>query len=197
MLKKIFAAAGLVAIIFTPLLMGCAGMQRPSQDNFQAPEISLLQVQITYYTGYYYFSSGVDPTRGRAGNYGAPMQLSFIYEISNPNAYPVVLDGFSFTVLFEDFVVNTVNSPETMWIPAGKTNQLRVPATFDTRQTFLNLQLPGALKLKQKNLTAWEVLEKWWTQAPDFSYPISADQGAAVFRADGITMVVPFSASFP
>lgn len=196
MLKKIFLLAKFGSI-FTVLVIGCAGMPKPSQDNFQAPEISLLRVEITYYTGYYYFSSGVDPTRGRAGNYGAPMQLSFIYEISNPNAYPVVLDGFSFTVLFEDFVVNTVNSPETMWIPAGKTNQLRVPATFDTRQTFLNLQLPGALKLKQKNLTAWEVLEKWWTQAPDFSYPISADQGAAVFRADGITMVVPFSASFP
>jgi hypothetical protein len=197
MLRKIFAIAGLVAIICTALLLGCAGMQKPGQDNFQAPEVSLLQVEITYYTGYYYFSSEVVPTRGQAGNYGAPMQLSFIYEISNPNAYPVALDGFSFTVLFEDFEVNTVSSPETMWIPAGKTNQLRVPATFDTRQTFLNLQLPGALKLKQKKLTAWEALEKWWTRAPDFSYPISVDQGAAVFRADGITMVVPFSASFP
>ena len=196
MLKKIMLLARFGSIL-TVLMIGCAGMSKPGQDNFQAPEISLLRVEVTYYTGYYYFSSGVEPTRGQAGNYGAPMQLSFIYEIFNPNAYPVELDGFSFTVLFEDFEVNTVSSPEAMWIPAGKTNQLRVPATFDTRQTFLNLQLPGALKLKQKNLTAWEVLEKWWTQAPDFSYPISADQGAAVFRADGITMVVPSSASFP
>jgi hypothetical protein len=189
--------AGLILIIFSALLVGCAGMSKPNQDNFQAPEISLLRVEVTYYTGYYYFSSGVEPTRGQAGNYGAPMQLSFIYEISNPNVYPVMIDGFTFTVLFEDFEVNTVSSPEAMWIPAGKTNQLRVPATFDARQTFVNLQLPGALKLKQKKLTAWEVLEKWWTQAPDFSYQISAHQGSAVFRADGITVVVPFSATFP
>ncbi len=196
MLKKIIILARFGSI-FTVLVVGCAGMSKPGQDNFQAPRISLVHVEISYYTGFYYFSSEIDPTRGPAGNYGAPMQLSFIYDISNPNLYPVMLDGFSFRVLFEDFEVNTVSSPETMWIPAGKTNQLRVPATFDTRQTLLNLQLPGALKLKQKKQTAWEVLEKWWTQAPDFSYQISADQGAAVFRADGITMVVPFSASFP
>ena len=197
MQKKINTWAGLVSLIIAVLLLGCAGAQKPSQDNFQAPEITLVHMEISYYTGYYYFSSEVNPTRGQAGNYGAPMQISFIYEITNPNAYPVVLDGFAFVVLFEDFEVSTVNSPETTWIPAGKTNQLRVPAMFDTRQTFLNLQLPGALKLKKKNLTAWDVLEKWWTQAPDFSYQISAAQGSAVFRADGMTQVVPFSATFP
>ena len=196
MLKKIILRVWL-GWSLTVLVIGCAQMPTPSEDNFFDPKISLVQVEITYYAGYYYFSSDVNPTRGQAGDYGAPMQLSFIYELANPNAFPVVLDGFSFTVLFEEFEVNTVSSPETMWIPPGKTNQLRVPATFDTRQTLLNLQLPGALKLKEKNLKVWDVLERWWTQAPDFAYQISASQGAAVFKADGITRVVAFRAVYP
>jgi hypothetical protein len=125
------------------------------------------------------------------------MMLAFIYEINNPNAYPVLMDGFKFSVLFDEFEVNTVSSPESMWIPAGKTNALRVPAIFDTRQTLLTLLLPGAMKLKEKNLSPWEALEKWWTGAPDASFPVTASEGSAVFQADGVTRVVPFEATFP
>ena len=196
MLKKKRFPVGKVLLILTALLVGCAGIQKPSRDDFQAPEITLIHVEISYYTGYYYFSSKVIPTRGQAGDYGAPLQLSFIYAIKNSNAYPVMLEAFRFTVLFEDFELITVNSPEIMWIPGGKTNQIRVPATFDIRQAFVNLQLAGALKLKQKNQTVWEVLEKWWTQAPDFSFEISVAQGSAIFNAAGIDQVVPFRATF-
>ena len=194
MLNKLVSRI-LIGWMLTVLVIGCGGMQKPSRDNFQPPEIALVHVEISYYTGYYYFSSTVKPTRGATGDYGAPLQLSFIYEITNPNAYPVMLEAFRFTVLFEDFELITVNSPEFMWIPGGKTNQLRVPATLDTRQAFVNLQLAGALKLKQKNQTAWEVLEKWWTQAPDFSFQISAAQGSAIFKAADIVQVVPFRAA--
>ena len=68
---------------------------------------------------------------------------------------------------------------------------------FDTRQTLLTLLLPGAMKLKEKELSPWAVLEKWWTGAPDFSFPVSATGGAAVFKAGGVTKVVPFEATFP
>jgi hypothetical protein len=125
------------------------------------------------------------------------MQMAFIYEINNPNSYAVMLDGFQFTILFDDFEVNTVSSPEIMWIPAGKTNELRVPAMFDTRQTLLTLLLPGAMMLKEKELSPWTALEKWWTGAPDFSFAVKATGGSAVFEADGVTKVVPFEATFP
>ena len=78
------------------------------------------------------------------------MMMAFIFDIENPNEYPVELDGFKFSIMFEEFEVNTVTSPETMWIPAGKTNQIRVPATFDTRQTLTTLLLPGAMKMKER-----------------------------------------------
>lgn len=197
MQKNTTVITALGIVILTALLFGCAGMQKASESNFKAPVISLSHVEVPYYTGYYYFGSTVEPTKGKAGNYGAPMQMAFIYEITNPNDYPVMLDGFQFTVMFEDFEVNTVSSPETMWIPAGKTNELRVPAMFDTRQTLTTLLLPGAMKLKEKNLSPWDLLEKWWTGAPDFSFTVSATEGSAVFTADGVTKVVPFMATFP
>ena len=197
MLKKMNIITVMSVIVIAALLFGCAAMQKPSQSNMKDPVISLSHVEVPYYTGYYYFGNKVEPTKGKAGNYGAPMMLAFIYEISNPNDYPVMLDGFSFSVLFDDFEVNTVSSPETVWIPPGKTNELRVPAMFDTRQTLLTPLLPGAMKLKEKKLSPWEVLEKWWTGAPDFSFPVSATGGAAVFQAGGVTKVVPFEATFP
>jgi hypothetical protein len=197
MQKKSTAFTVLSLLVIIAFLSGCAVFGKPTASNLKDPVISLDHVEIPYYVGYYYFSSKVKPTKGKAGNYGAPMQLAFIFEINNPNSYPVMLEDFKFSVMFEDFEVNTVDSPETMWIPAGKTNQLRVPAMFDTRQTLLTLLLPGAMKLKEKKMSPWTALEKWWIGAPDFSFPISASEGSAVFKAGGIVRVVPFSATFP
>ncbi len=197
MQKKIYVLTVISVIMMAALLVGCAAMQKPSESNLKDPVITLSHVEVPYYTGYYYLSNKVKPTKGKAGNYGAPMMMAFVWEINNPNAYPVMLDGFKFSINFDDFEVNTVNASEAMWIPAGKTNGLRVPAIFDTRQTLLTLLLPGAMKLKEKKLSPWAVLEKWWTGAPDFSFPVTATGGAAVFQAGGVTKVVPFEATFP
>ena len=197
MQSKVNVFTVLSVMMMVALLFGCAALQKPSESNLKDPVISLSHVEVPYYTGYYYISNKVKPTKGNAGNYGAPMMMAFIYEINNPNAYPVMLDGFKFSILFDDFEVNTVSSPEAMWIPAGKTNALRVPAIFDTRQTLLTLLLPGAMKLKEKKLSPWAALEKWWTGAPDFSFPVTASEGSAVFTAGGVTRVVPFEATFP
>jgi hypothetical protein len=172
-------------------------MNKPDENNFRDPLIGLDHVEISYYTGYYYFSSEVKPTRGKADNYGAPLLMTFVYKIHNPNLYPIMLDGFSFAVKFEDFKVNNVISPVAMWIPDGKTNLLRVPAMFDARQTLLTLIMPGAEKLQAKKMSPWNALEKWWTGAPDFSYPISATEGSAVFRAGNVIRAVPFAAKYP
>ena len=197
MQKKTIVYAVLSITIVAAFLFGCAGMQKASESNFKAPVISLDHVEVPYYTGYWYFGNKKEPDKGKPGNYGAPMQVAFIYEINNPNSYAVMMNGFQFTVLFDDFEVNTVSSPEAMWIPAGKTNELRVPAMFDTRQTLLTLLLPGAMQLKEKKLSPWDVLEKWWTGAPDFSFKITASEGSAVFQADGVTKVVPFTVTWP
>jgi LEA14-like dessication related protein len=196
--KRSFILTCLSVVVIAAMLSGCAGMMvTPTEKNFNNPVVTLSHVEIPYYTGYYYFSNKVEPTKGTADNYGAPLMMAFIFNIENPNEYPVQLDGFSFSVNFEEFEVNTVNSPETMWIPAGKTNQIRVPAMFDTRQTLLTLLLPGAMKLSEKKMSPWDALEKWWTGAPDFSFPVYVKEGAAIFKADGLTKVIAFKATFP
>jgi hypothetical protein len=190
----------IVALIFSyviALVPGCVSVNQPDEKNFQDPLIGLDHVEISYYAGYYYFSKDVEPTRGTADDYGSPLLMTFVFKLYNPNTYPIMLDGFSFSVNFEEFKVNSVIYPIAMWIPDEKTNLLRVPAMFDTRQTLLNLIMPEAAKLKSKDVSPWEVLEKWWKGAPDFSYPISVTEGSAVFRADSVVRAVPFRGRYP
>jgi hypothetical protein len=194
-IKIIIPVLSLTAIIV--FVSACVGVPRPDESNFKDPLIGLDHVEISYYTGFYYFSKEVQPTRGKADDYGAPLLMAFIYKIYNPNLYPVMLDGFSFGIMFEGFKVNHVILPDAMWIPAGKTNLLRAPAMFDTRQTLLALILPEAMNLRKKNISAWDALEKWWTGAPDFAYRIRVIEGSAVFRADGVIRAVPFAGHYP
>jgi hypothetical protein len=172
-------------------------MKNPAESNFRDPLIGLDHVEISYYAGYYYFSNEVTPTRGKADNYGAPLLMTFVYKVYNPNEYPIMLDWFSFAVKFEGIKVNNIIFPADMWIPAGKTNLLRVPAMFDTRQTLLTLIMPEAAQLNQKKMSPWDALERWWTGAPDFSYPISVVEGSGVFRAGHVIRAVPFAAKYP
>jgi hypothetical protein len=194
--KQILNTVSIVLFI-AALVSGCVSMNNPDESNFRDPLIGLDHVEISYYAGYYYFSSAVTPTRGKADNYGAPLLMTFVYKIHNPNEYPIMLDWFSFAVKFEGFRVNNIISPADMWIPDGKTNLLRVPAMFDTRQTLLTLILPEGAKLNGKKMSPWDALEKWWTGAPDFSYPISVTEGSAVFRAGHVIRAVPFAGHYP
>ena len=187
----------LSVLVIAFLMTGCAAMQKPSESNFKSPTVTLSHVELEHYFGWWFYGAKVKPDKGKAGNNGAPLNYAFIYDITNPNNYPVMLDGFSFSVAFEDFPLNRVIAPETMWIPAGKTNQIRVHALFGVRAVQMSLLVTGGFKLKEKGVSFWDQLEKWWTGAPDFSFPLNVNEGSAVFEADGLTRVVPFNATFP
>ncbi len=190
--------AGLSVLLAAAFLAGCAGMAaKPTEDNFKVPTVTLNRVEVPYYTGYWYFSSKVEPTKGSAGNYGAPMGLGFIFDIENPNDYPVLMESLKFSIAFEDFVLNTVAADEPMWIPAGKTNQLRVNAIMDARSSLLSLMVTGGFQLKEKGMSPWDALEKWWTGAPEMSFPIHVQQGSAIFKADGFVKGVEVTATYP
>ena len=121
-------------LIITPALFSYHTMAQASEPKVGAtadPKIVLETVEVPQYYGYWYFSNKVEPTNGKAGNYGAPLPMAFVFNIENPNSVPILLDGFQFSISFEEFDVNTVFAVETQWIPAGKTNQLRVHAMFD------------------------------------------------------------------
>jgi LEA14-like dessication related protein len=180
------------------LITSCCGMQKkPTETNFKAPGVALESVQVTQYNGYWYYDGKVAPTKGKPGANSAMLPMAFLFNITNPNDYPIKLDGLGFTVAFEDFEVNMVNAFETQWIPAGKTNQLSVMSIVDVQQVLLSLLIPNYELVKAKNTNAWDLLEKWWTEIPNMTVPIEVKKGAATFIADGVQKVVPFTAKFP
>jgi len=198
MRKKTIVLTLLSVMVIAGFLAGCAGMAaKPTESNFKAPVVTLSHVEVQKYWGWWFFSSKIKPAKGTAGNYGAPLVLAYIFEIQNPNEFPVLMEDFKFTVGFEDFDLDTVILSDPMWIPAGKTNTFRATSVFDARSAQLSLLVTGGFKLKEKGISFWDALEKFWTGIQDFSFPIHANQGSAIFKADGIVKGVSFSATFP
>ena len=196
--KRSFILTCLSVVVIAAMLSGCAGtMVTPTQQNFKAPVVTLDSMEVAHAFGYWYFSKKIKPTKGKPDNVGAPLDLAFIFNIKNPNDYDVKMENLKFTVAFEDFDLNTVASTDTMWIPAGKTNQVRVHAHFDVRQSLLSLLVTGGFKLKAKGTNAWDQLEKWWTGIPEYDVPVHVKAGAALFEAGGMTQVTTFKATFP
>ena len=198
MQKRLILLAGICLLLVAPGLISCAGKEeKATQGNFTPPVVTLSRVEVANYWGYWFYGAKVEVTRGKAGNNGAPLGLNFIFDIKNPNPYPVALESLNFTVAFEDFDLNTVGSQEVMWIPAGKTNQLRVSAMLGLFEAFMSVGVTGGFRLKEKGIAVHDQLEKWWTNIPDFSFPVQVKEGAAVFKADNVTSVSSFSATYP
>ncbi|MDY6990957.1 MAG: hypothetical protein SWQ30_23185 [Thermodesulfobacteriota bacterium] len=212
MCRRSVILAGFFVIVFSMLLLGCgngsapteqkASVEGPTEQNFVPPVVSLDFVEVAHYWGWWYFSNKVEPTKGKAGKYGAPLDLAFIFDVENPNPYPVMMEELKFTVAFEEFDLNTVSSNEVQWIPAGKTNQLRVHAMFDGQQSLLSLLVTGGFKLEEKGMgagpgAALKQLETWWTGMPEYSFPVHVKEGSAIFKADSLTKVTTFGGTFP
>jgi len=159
--------------------------------------ISLDTVFVPKYFGYWFYNAQITPVKGKAGNNSSPLTVSLLFNITNPNNYPVKLDGLVFTVAFEGIDVNMINVLETQWIPAGKTNQISVMSTIDIAELLGSLSVASYEKVKAKNTNAWALIEKWWTEIPNMTVPIGVEKGAATFTADGVQKVIPFTAKYP
>ena len=180
------------------ILISCAGMPaKPTEANFKAPVISLDTVFVPKYFGYWFYNAQIAPVKGKAGNNSSPLTVSLLFNITNPNNYPVKLDGLVFTVTFEGIDVNMINVLETQWIPEGKTNQISVMSTIDIAELLGSLSVANYEKVKAKNTNAWALIEKWWTEIPNMTVPIGVGKGAATFTADGVQKVIPFTGKFP
>lgn len=198
-MRKKSALQTILSILFiVAFLWGCAGMAaKPAEDNFQAPVVTLDNMEVTHAFGYWYFSNKVKPTKGKPDNVGAPLDLAFTFNVENPNDFPVLMENLKFSVLFEEFELNTVSTDAAQWIPPKMTNQVRVHAHFDVRQSLLSLLVTGGFKLKEKGTNAWDALEKWWTGIPKYEIPVTVSSGSAVFKADSLVKVSTFEATFP
>ena len=190
----------LIALIFGfgLLFASCAGIQvKPTAANFKAPKIAIEMIEVPQYDGYWYYGANIKPTKGKAGNHGAPLSLIITFNITNSNPYPILLEDYSFVIAFEDFDMTTVKGYESQWIPAGKTNQVKAPTMFTTRSALLKLGVTSGYKLKAKGMNMWQVMEKYWTQIPDMSFPINFYEGNFGFSADGVSKAVPFKGTYP
>ncbi|MBU3901696.1 hypothetical protein KKF25_03570 [Patescibacteria group bacterium] len=198
MQKKLILLVGVCLLLVVPGLLFSAGKEvKATEKKMKNLVVTLNRVEVAHYWGYWFYGSKVQVTRGKAGNNGAPLGLNFIFDIKNPNPYPVALESLNFTVAFEDFDLNTVGSQEVMWIPGGKTNELRVSAMLGLFEAFMSVGVTGGFQLQQKGIAVHDQLEKWWMGVPDFSFPVQVKEGSAVFKVGNVTGVTAFSATYP
>jgi len=140
MQKKRLLLTILSVFVIAAFFTGCACVQpKATEKNFKAPVVTLDNMEVVHSFGYWYFSKKTKPTKGNPDNVGAPLDLAFTFNVENPNDFPVMLENLKFTVAFEDFDLNTVSTDAAQFIPPGKTNQVRVHAHFDVRQSLLSL----------------------------------------------------------
>lgn len=181
------------------ILTACAGMtMKPTADNFKSPAVALESFMVPQYDGFWYYAKAVQPTKGAPDDRGAPLPLSFLFNIKNPNPYPVLLEGIKYTIAFEkQFELITESNQDTYWIPAGTTDQVRITTMITARSALTALLLANAPALKASGMDAWTALEKWWKGVPEFTVPVTIKECTFTFKADGVTKIVPFEATYP
>jgi hypothetical protein len=190
----------LIAFIFGvgALLVTCAGMQtKPTAANFKDPVLAIELIEVPQFDGYWYYGGNIKPTKGEAGAHGAALPVAITFNITNPNPYPVLLEGYIFTLAFEGFELITVNGYETQWIPAGKTNQLRASTLVTAMSAYIILGAVSGHQLKAKGMDPWSAIEKWWTTIGDMAFPININDGNFSFSANGVSRIIPFKGTYP
>jgi hypothetical protein len=161
------------------------------------PVVKLDRIEIASYFGFYL--DGILDKEGKPTGKmrGAPLVLSFVYSIQNPNNFNIMLNDFKFSAAFEGFDLNTLTFFDTNYIPGKKTDHFRFNGTFDYNSALLSLAVTGGMKLKEMNTTPADQLKKWWEGIADFNFPITVNGTANFIGPDKKTIIVPFEATFP
>ncbi|MCD6305444.1 MAG: hypothetical protein J7M32_04055 [Deltaproteobacteria bacterium] len=193
-MKKRLALMTVLIFGLSVALMSCVTTQvKPTEKNFIAPKVSLERFEIPQYDGYWYYAKSVKPTKGDAGNRGAMLPMSFLFNVENKNPYPILLDGITFTVKFDkDFAVVTYTCNDQYWIPAGKSDHIRATTLITARSALLSLLVTGGFKLKEKGWSPWDALERWWKGVPEGTTPVHIAECSFSFSADGVSKTYPY-----
>lgn len=190
----------LVALIFLMgvVFVSCAGMEvKPTAADFKDPVIKGDYYEVPQYDGFWHYDAKAEPVKGAKGAHGAPLPLSFLLSVTNPNSFPILLEGITFTVAFDnDFDLYTGNNSDSYWIPAGKTSNVRLNTMLTTQSAFMSAGVTGGYKLKEKGWGIWDAIKRWWEGVPEMKVPVTLKECSFTFKADGITKVVPFQTTF-
>lgn len=116
--------------------------------------------------------------------------LAAVFDIENPNDYPVMLDEIKGIFALkggpgdEDYNWFELNAPfcyDDQWIPAKTTNQARLTSLFTTRTVQLSLLVAQGWKVSELG-TSWDKLEKvFWGETVAWKSPL----GQAVTEIQG------------
>ena len=183
-----------MAVVFA----SCATLQKPTEANFKDPVIELESVQVAYYEGFWTYGKA-KVAKGKAPQFGgsSPVSLAFVFQITNPNPYPVLLYSSQFFLYFDEYELRIVSDYNDMWIPAGKTNSKVLFVTLTPTSTWVKFLLAGKQQALEKGDKPWEKVEQWWMGLPDMNLKIDVKEGAFSFRADGVSKTLPYSTRYP
>lgn len=178
-----------VVLLIALAVAGCATMPGAAGPS-QSPQVKLERVEVASYFPY-------TPPPARV-----PLVLGFIYNVSNPNDFPVALEEMKFTVSFEGkpgeyFALNTPIVYERMSIPGKTTNQLRVTTVLDSLIVPGNLAVTSGRRVTDLGLKPGDMVKDWWEKIGDFTFGIKVAEGVAMFDGPGGSMLVPFEDTFP
>ena len=188
-----------LCFILGVVLAACAGMGiKPTEANFKAPSVKLDSIQIEYYNGFWAYGKA-QVEKGKAPAFGgtSAATLAFVFDIMNPNSYPVQYDSASFYIFFEDYELRVVNDNNPMWIPAGMTNTKVLVVTIDAATTWGKFRLAGKQLAMERGDDPWKKVEEWFTKLPEMSFPIDLKDGQFLFSADGVYKSVPIAVTYP
>ncbi len=169
----------------------------------EAPVITLDKVEVASIQPFFVkpridYKNEKEPGKDLAA--GGMLNLAYILDIKNPNKEPVMLDELTFTTAFDGFDVNTAIVYENSWIPAGKTNQLRVVVTNETLPTIgsLSVGTQNVARMQEMKVTAGALVKKWWDTVGDFAFPITVTGGTALFKDEkGKEIHATFTGAWP
>jgi hypothetical protein len=199
MMTKRLALMVVILLCMGLAFVSCAGVQtKPTEASFKAPSVKLDSIQIDYYSGFWTY--GKAPVeRGKAPQFGgsSAVTLLFVFNITNPNDFPVRYDSGSFFLFFEDYELRVVNDNNPQWIPAGMTNSKVLPVTIDAVTTWGKFLLAGKQLAMERKDDPWKKVEEWFTMLPEMSFPIDLKDGQFAFSADGLTRAVPIKVRYP
>ncbi len=170
---------------------------------FEAPVITLDRIEVANIQPFFVkprveYKNEKEP--GKEMPAGAILNMAYIFDIKNPNKFPVMLDELTFSTAFEGFEINTAFSYEDSWIPGGKTNQLKVVTTNETLPTITSLMVgaENVQKIQELKTSAGALAKKWWENVGDFSFPIEVTAGTALFKDEkGKELRVTFTGKWP
>lgn len=197
-MKKRLALVLALVFLMGVIFVSCAGMEaKPSAADFKTPVIKGVYYEVTQYDGFWHYDAKAEPVHGTKGAHGAFLPLSFLLSVTNPNSFPVLLEGVTFTVAFDEvFELYSGNNSDSYWIPAGKTSHVRLNTVITTQSAFMSVGVTGGYALKAKGWGPWDAIKRWWEGVPVMSVPVTLKEANFTFKADGITKVVPFSTTF-